>query len=243
MRGARTLLPDFTRYALGVQYYGPAYNGWTPSNNSPPGQRYLPTILSTAIERFVGADNYANLLVSSRTDAGVHAFRNVIQVDLARSTKSSSHSAFSTDVVRRAINHHLQIEQVCITDVQEMDANFDARGCATGRTYVYRIHSLSPSVIGHNKIPMNSYLFHSDRAWVHGPLDTALMREAAGYFMGEQDFTSVQGPQCQSPSAWRDVQRLDVVAHKPRELVADNSDATRSIFLMVTSQYYIFKFL
>ena len=76
------------RYLLGIQYIGTKYSGWPPLNvrgefNS------VHYVLEDALRDLVGIDNVNNLYVSSRTDGGVHALRNVFTVDLVRKRRQN----------------------------------------------------------------------------------------------------------------------------------------------------------
>ena len=87
----------FTRYAFAVQYHGGdflgfAYQGQRGENcivyRNKIAQADLRGIesiegrLRRALDQLVGTDNYTNIQVSSRTDRGVHAWRNTFQVDI-----------------------------------------------------------------------------------------------------------------------------------------------------------------
>ncbi|KAL3803834.1 hypothetical protein HJC23_003996 [Cyclotella cryptica] len=92
---------NWRRYAFAVQYHGGSSLGFT--YQGPKGENcivYQPgsdnTVIQAdlrgfesvegrirrALNRLVGSDNYKNIQVSSRTDRGVHAWRNTFQVDI-----------------------------------------------------------------------------------------------------------------------------------------------------------------
>lgn len=54
-------------------------------------------------------DNPVSLLVSSRTDAGVHALSNSAHFDLQR---KNDKVPFTEDVLVKALNYHLGTEQI-----------------------------------------------------------------------------------------------------------------------------------
>lgn len=87
----------FTRYAFAVQYHGGNFLGFVYQglrgencivhrNNIPQSDlRGIESIegrIRRALDQLVGRDNYANIQVSSRTDRGVHAWRNTFQVEI-----------------------------------------------------------------------------------------------------------------------------------------------------------------
>ena len=82
-----------------------------------------------------------------------------------------------------------------------MDYSFHARFKATARRYRYVIfnHPVRPAIL-------------STRAtWHYYPLDVTRMRQACGYLIGEQDFSSFRSSQCNSKSPMRNVMELSIV--------------------------------
>jgi tRNA pseudouridine38-40 synthase len=85
-----------TRFRLGVSYIGTPFGGFTKVIDSrlPSVQHRLESALTSFLKTGSGGDSregaFSSFQVSSRTDAGVHALRNVFHVDLARSTGGES---------------------------------------------------------------------------------------------------------------------------------------------------------
>jgi tRNA U38,U39,U40 pseudouridine synthase TruA len=105
----RTLLNDFHRYKLGVQYVGSGFSGWAISDCAT-----LPSVedaLQNALLKFAGEGNHMNFKGSSRTDAGVHALRNVFQVDLNKTLRR-----------RKDESPH---NPICLPPLQKATSNFD----------------------------------------------------------------------------------------------------------------------
>ena len=78
----RSLPPNFTRYVFSIQYFGPSFCGWQENQNNGVNniKPSIYSILWAALTKFTGSNlNVANLKISSRTDAGVHAIRNTCQ--------------------------------------------------------------------------------------------------------------------------------------------------------------------
>lgn len=93
---------EFTRYAFAVQYHGQQYLGFSYQGKrgencivyQPPkskgfvvqsdlrGLESVEGRIRRALDKLVGTGNYQNIQVSSRTDRGVHAWRNTFQVDI-----------------------------------------------------------------------------------------------------------------------------------------------------------------
>ncbi|KAL7533885.1 hypothetical protein ACHAWF_004653 [Thalassiosira exigua] len=88
----------FTRYAFAVQYHGGKFLGFSYQGRRGEncivydekqsvqvdlrGIESVEGRVRRALDRLVGIGNYANVQVSSRTDRGVHAWRNTFQVDI-----------------------------------------------------------------------------------------------------------------------------------------------------------------
>src|SRR6185295_13804821 len=114
-----------TRFRLTLEYDGSGFVGWQRQDNGPSVQQAL----EGAIHRFCGetVDTFA----AGRTDAGVHAWGQVVHFDLARETEA--------DTVRDALNFHLKPAPVAVLKAEAVDAEFHARFSAKARLYLYRI--------------------------------------------------------------------------------------------------------
>ena len=235
MWNPRPLAPSFRRFKCGVSYVGTQYIGWSAQvNEHPSGKRSVETVLQTAIRSFAGPEGSANFKGSSRTDLGVHALRNVFQVDLAN-------ARFTPDIIRQGLNHNIDrfSDEVVVTDVEEVDATFDATKKALARTYMYRILCPSddtPDSVRSNLRFKRGGLFHRERAWaVADALDIRAMRAAGQVLLGEQDFSSFRNSGCTSSTPVRNVTHLKVVAQRLRA-AADADAENGSCFAPLESQ-------
>jgi tRNA pseudouridine38-40 synthase len=174
------------RYKLVVEYDGRAFVGWQWQENG----RGVQQAVEEAIARFAG--HAVRVQCAGRTDAGVHATRQVIHADLDK--------AWRTDTVRDAANAHLRPEPVVILSAAEVDDDFDARHSAVKRHYLYRIlNRRSPPAL------------EAGRVWhVARRLDAEAMHEAAQSLLGRHDFTTFRSSDCQAKSPLRTLDRLDV---------------------------------
>ena len=221
----RPLSQGFRRYCIGVSYVGTKYCGWAEQIVAHPRkENSIEGVLMKSIVSFAGAGHATNFKGSSRTDLGVHAVRNVFQVDLLRQAGSTG---FHPDMIRGGLNHHIDRykHDIVITDVEEVGDDFDARASAVGRTYMYRIlcaHENSSANIRHNLRFKRGGLFHRDRAWsIHEELDTFAMHQAGQFLLGEQDFSSFRNSGCQSSTPYRNISHVQIASQCFRTISMD----------------------
>ncbi|KAM4587212.1 tRNA pseudouridine synthase-like 1 [Odontesthes bonariensis] len=193
------------RYLIFFQYIGTKYSGVV---KVPPQQLVKKGVqdhLEEAIQRLKPL-NPVSLSVSSRTDAGVHAFSNTAHFDLQR---RNDNLPFSEDILAQALNLHLRTEQIRITRAHRVPDNFHARFNAQSRTYVYR---LALDISHHTLLP----LIDCNLCWnlKNTELDVETMREAAALLTGTHDFSSFRA--VNSEMAFKNpVKTLDVVSIQP----------------------------
>ena len=109
--------------------------------------------------------------MSGRTDAGVHAWGQVLSGDLPADTDLD-------DLQRRA--NKMCAPDIAIRSIEWAAPDFDARFSATSRRYRYHVW---------NDPAPNPLL--ADTTWhVHRPLDVAAMQAACPPLLGEHDFAS-----------------------------------------------------
>lgn len=176
------------RYRLDIEYDGSPYAGWQRQN----GQHSVQAALERAVEAFCG--EAVALRGAGRTDAGVHALRQVAHLDLARD--------WPADTVRDAVNAHLTSagETVAVLAASLVAGDFDARFSALRRHYLYRIVN--------RRAPLA--LARRQAWWVPKPLDAEAMHEAAQALVGKHDFTTFRSVQCQARNPVRTLDSLDV---------------------------------
>jgi len=146
--------------------------------------------LEEAIERFSGEK--AVTQASGRTDAGVHAFGQVVHFDL-----STERDPFR---VREALNYHLKPHPAAVLDCEQVPDTFEARFSALARHYEYRIlnRRAPPAVERHQvwHVPM--------------PLDADRMHDAAQTILGRHDFSTFRSSECQAKSPIRTLDHFAV---------------------------------
>ena len=148
-----------------MAYLGSPFRGFALQ----PGQPTVAGALSAALERYLR--HPVQLTCAGRTDAGVHAWGQVVSFD-ARA---------DVDPLRlqRSLNKALR-PSVVVRSVEVAEADFDARRSATGRRYYYRVLN--------TPVPDP---FQAAVSWhVAAPLDLRAMRLACDPLYGEHDFSS-----------------------------------------------------
>lgn len=219
------------RYLVAVEYIGSRYLGCQKQKCQ--DGKTVQGALEEAFSKFVGKS--VESACSSRTDAGVHALRNVCHVDVERVSKRRPGEILpphEPEVVKRAVNHFLQrsAEDMQVLDVQCVPPNFHARFAAKERTYHYRI-IVSAEALS---------IFEKDRAWhVHEELDIGAMKQACQVLVGHHDFSSFRTAGCQAKSPIRTLDELHICETLPwpcfpsqiercRENLQDNKNSRSS---------------
>lgn len=154
-----------TRFRCVVAYRGSGFRGFAPNH----GVRTVMGELHAAIAKVVRAD--VDLTGAGRTDAGVHAWGQVVSGDLPVDTDLA-------DLQRRV--NKMRAPDISIRSIEWAEPGFDARFSATSRRYRYHVW---------NDPAPNPLL--ADVTWhVHRPLDVGAMRAATPPLLGEHDFAS-----------------------------------------------------
>ncbi len=147
-----------------IEYEGTRYSGWQMQKNARTVQgeihHALTVIFGKGPFEFSGA---------GRTDAGVHALRQVAGLEAA--------TVLAPEILRLKLNDLLPSD-INILEIEKMPGRFDARRDAIARSYLYQI-SRRRTAFG------KRYVW-----WVKDRLDTKSMENAAAHFRGMKDFRS-----------------------------------------------------
>jgi tRNA pseudouridine38-40 synthase len=173
------------RLALGVSYRGGAYRGW----QRQPGGQTVQDALEAALTAFV--DQPVTTVCAGRTDAGVHAFNQVVHLD-----SPVERPVFSW---LRGTNRHLPAD-IGLQWAQPVPDSFHARFDARGRRYRYLLL----------ESPLRPALEAGAVGWTFRPLDADAMRAAAAHLLGEHDFSSFRSSECQAKSPVKTLRRIDI---------------------------------
>jgi tRNA pseudouridine38-40 synthase len=155
-----------------VAYDGTSFHGFAEQ----PGQRTVAGVLVAAIERVVR--HPVELTCAGRTDRGVHAWGQVVSLDLS--------AAEDLDALHRSLVK-LCGPDIVVREVAVAPEGFDARFSARARTYRYTVLN--------REVPDP---FLARTAWhVSSPLEPELLTLACDPFLGEHDFSAF----CRRPKA------------------------------------------
>ncbi|XP_058016871.1 tRNA pseudouridine synthase-like 1 isoform X2 [Ahaetulla prasina] len=169
-----------TRYLIFFQYFGAKYSGVMALPPSVPAVG-VENHLEKAAEN-LRASEPVKFVVSSRTDAGVHALCNSAHLDIQR---KEGQPPFSEDLLVQVLNKHLGSEPIRVLSACRVSSNFHARFLARARTYVYRV---ATGCTASSDLPV----FERDLCWANwrGHLNLAAMQEAATFLMGTHNFST-----------------------------------------------------
>ena len=173
------------RVAAVIEYDGTEYAGWQSQSHAVSIQDAVQSALSFVAGHPVVA------ICAGRTDAGVHAVGQVIHFDTSalRTTRAWVLGA----------NTRLA-PSIALQWAGEVSFGFHARHTAVRRIYRYAILNRSA----------RSALQRTRAAWIHRPLDAAAMQEAAQALIGEHDFSAFRSIECQSQTAIRRIETIEV---------------------------------
>ena len=170
---------------LTVAYQGTRFHGW--QRQADP--RTVQGELERAIEAVTG--RFVPVVGAGRTDAGVHAEAQVAHV--------STSCALPAARLQAALNAHLP-EDVAVTALDDVPAEFHARKSARGKVYRYALY------VGPVRPVLNRHCVHR----VREKLSTGRMRKAAAILVGRHDFRVFADARIKVLSSVRTVRELRV---------------------------------
>src|SRR5882672_8796258 len=194
------------RIALGLEYDGTDFVGWQIQREG----RSVEAALAAAVQ-FV-ANEPCIVHGSGRTDAGVHAARQVAHFDTsARRTERQW---------LLGINSHLP-DDVAVRWVREVPESFDARRSALRRRYRYSIlQQTTRPALARRRV-----------WWIREPLDAGAMTAASVHWLGEHDFSAFRAAGCQAKSPMRRLMAVRIARTARADGVWWDLDFTANAFL------------
>jgi tRNA pseudouridine38-40 synthase len=151
---------------LTIEYDGSDFAGWARQPHKRTVQEELERALRTVLGGVGHDERPLTLTVAGRTDAGVHAWRQV-----------ASYAHEAVDPLR--LNGLLD-DDVAVLAAEPAPAGFNARRDATSRTYCYRVLARRTRSV-----------FERRRAyWWTAPVERAALEQCAAALLGTHDFTA-----------------------------------------------------
>ncbi|MDF2530006.1 MAG: truA [Gammaproteobacteria bacterium] len=174
------------RIALGLEYLGSRYHGWQKQAGLSTVQGSLEQALSQI------ANHQVEVFAAGRTDAGVHATEQVVHFD-SQANRQELAWTFGAN--------GLLPEDIRVLWAKTVPDSFHARFSATSRSYRYVIYNSR----------IKSAVLSQQLTWHPYPLDIEVMQAGADYLIGEHDFSSFRGSDCQAHSPIKRVLSCNII--------------------------------
>jgi tRNA pseudouridine38-40 synthase len=173
-------------WALELEYDGTGFMGWQRQKHGISIQQ----VFEEAAAKLCGNEIPASI-VAGRTDAGVHAIGQMVQLELPD---------FTPHRLREALNFHLRAHPIVVLRATPAPEGWNSRFSAVSRSYRY--------VISNRAAPA---ALEANRVWhVKAALDAEGMHRAAQSLLGHHDFSSFRASACQAKSPMRTLDALEV---------------------------------
>ena len=156
----------FMRYFICLSYNGAPFSGWQIQENANSVQAELQRALSVLLKTPI------QVVGAGRTDTGVNARNYIAHFNFEGEFPVVQHFIYKMNAILP--------KAICVHDVYPVNEDMHARFSAKSRTYKYYIHT--------EKDPFCSEFSYFTRQ----KPDFEKMNRAAQYFLGEQDFTSLE---------------------------------------------------
>lgn len=173
-------------YRLVIQYDGGRYKGWQRLGN---GENTIQGKIESVLTEMV--EDKIEIIGSSRTDAGVHAFQQIANFKTSKS--------FTESEVKNYLNRYLP-HDISIIDAKLVPERFHARYNAKNKTYLYKIWNKE-----YTNPFMRKYSMHIEKK-----LNTLEMKRASAHFIGKHDFTAYSNAKSKKKSMVREIYSIEL---------------------------------
>jgi len=182
------------RYKVTISYNGAKYAGFQSQKNALAIQDVIEGVLKTIFNEEI------KIVMSSRTDAGVHAMGQVFHFD--------SDKKVSEYRLKGGMNGLLP-KDIYVKKVEYVDESFHARYSVKNKTYQYIINT------GEYDVFLNGYAYQC-----FYKLDVEKMREASKLYLGTHDFSSFNTSDPKDyPNQVRTILKFDIKEKKDRLII------------------------
>ena len=173
---------------LVVEYDGSRYHGWQKQGNT---EGTIQGKLEAVLARMVGTP--VEVHGSGRTDEGVHARGQIVNVHLPESVR------MEPEEILEYANRYLP-EDIRVLSAFQVPPRFHSRLSAERKTYRYYVETGKKAGVFERK-----YVYRLGEV-----LDLDAMRTAAGFLVGEHDFRSFCGNRRMKKSTVRRLEKLEI---------------------------------
>lgn len=173
------------KMALGVEYDGRAFSGWEIQKDRETVQGVLEAALSGV------ADSPIRTICAGRTDAGVHAWGQVVHFETDRQRPIRAWVLGANSGLRGAVS---------VSWAKEVPEDFHARFSARRRHYRYVLLNR----------PARCGVLEHRVGWESRFLNVQVMSAAADRLLGKHDFSAFRASGCQARTPVRTIHSIDV---------------------------------
>jgi tRNA pseudouridine38-40 synthase len=174
------------KLAFGIEYDGSRYHGWQRQKNTPI------TVQETVEEAMSKlANEQVSIVCAGRTDAGVHAFQQVVHMETTKQ-RAAHEWVLGT-------NSHLP-DDIRLVWIKPVGNEFHARFSAAARYYRYDILNRW----------VKSALHRNHVTTIFNDLDISPMQKAANCLIGTHDFSSFRAQDCQAKSPIKHMHSISI---------------------------------
>lgn len=175
------------RFKITVEYEGTRYSGWQIQKNARTVQGELASAIGSALDT-----SEFELYGAGRTDAGVHALRQVAHLEVK--------TMLAPEILRRKINDELPPD-INLLAIEKASPKFHARHDAISRSYLYQI-SRRRTAFGKRLV-----------WWIKDQLDIDRMRSVATMFVGLKNFGSFTADDPEEKSTKVLIEQIEMCEH------------------------------
>lgn len=170
------------RYMITLAYDGTNFAGF----QSQPQQRTVQDVLESAVNKMSTAKEFVHVFGSGRTDAGVHAYGQIVHFDLENDIPEQG--------IVNGLNSMLPLDMQ-VVDAKIVSKEFHARFTAHGKRYLYRV-SRGRFVDPFKRFYTGHYKY---------PIDIELIKKAIPDVIGTHDYSSFVASGSQAKSHVRTI--------------------------------------
>ncbi|XP_037973651.2 tRNA pseudouridine synthase-like 1 [Plutella xylostella] len=212
------------RYLSFFSYIGTGFRSsekiWLKEKRNYPDPESVQGVFELALLK-LRSHNYPNLLLSSRTDGGVHALNATAHFDLETSESNIYNPA---DITFR-VNKYFFKNEICVSVKNTIRVNddFNARFNAKSRTYLYRLAILKNNFPRPaENLSIASYIPLEEWKRCHflriENFDIDRFREGAQEFLGIHDFTTFKkfDKETQTKHNRRSIHSIEITPGRPQ---------------------------